>query len=409
MFSQSDVERAIFDCEKQLQGCRLRLSAVNTSKGTAPRSAEDDAVILRKKVRMKGFEEDVSVISELQSEAESSLAGGNVRMGGRRASLSSEQHEKIKDRIIRTFNLDEKRGLTMMRENGFGRTPQQTAKFLLTTGGLNREMVGRALGSFYDDRGMESLRLFAEGVNMQGMQFMEALRVFLKKFKLPGESQMVDRILEAFAKAYCKANPQDFSVDSAHAIAFAVIILNTDAHSHNLKQLAKMTKLQFTHNTRDIEGCKELSTEFLESIYDEVTANEIVHQENKHDEGNLFHDAVKEGWMRKKAAGAAAIAWRKRFFILTKNPPQLYYFEDDKSNDPKGYIPLENVNVSKSKKHKKGLELTPMKGELLKSVKYSRSGELVLGEHKVAELKAQSIEESWEWYEAITGIINKAN
>ena len=84
----------------------------------------------------------------------------------------------------------------MMRENGFGRTPQQTAKFLLTTGGLNREMVGRALGSFYDDRGMESLRLFAEGVNMQGMQFMEALRVFLKKFKLPGESQMVDRILE---------------------------------------------------------------------------------------------------------------------------------------------------------------------------------------------------------------------
>lgn len=109
MFSQSDVERAIFDCEKQLQGCRLRLSAVNTSKGTAPLSAEDDAVILRKKVRMKGFEEDVSVISELQSEAESSLAGGSVRMGGRRASLSSEQHEKIKDRIIRTFNLDEKR------------------------------------------------------------------------------------------------------------------------------------------------------------------------------------------------------------------------------------------------------------------------------------------------------------
>lgn len=50
-----------------------------------------------------------------------------------------------------------------------------------------------------------------------------------------------------------------------------------------------------------------------------------------------------------------------------------------------------------------------MKGELLKSVKYSRSGELVLGEHKVAELKAQSIEESWEWYEAITGIINKTN
>ena len=300
------------------------------------------------------------------------------------------------------------RGLTMMRENGFGRTPQQTAKFLLATGGLNREMVGRALGSFYDDRGLESLRLFAEGVEMQGLPFVQGLRKFLQKFKLPGESQMVDRILEAFAKAFCKANPQDFSGPNAvHALAFAVIILNTDAHSHNLKQLAKMTKEQFINNTRSIEGCDELNPEFLGEIYDEITENEIVHQEDKHDEGNLFHDSVKEGWMRKKAAGAAAIAWRKRFFILTKNPPQLYYFEDDKSNDPKGYIPLENVNVSKSKKHKKGLELTPVKGELLKSVKYSRSGELVLGEHKVAELKAQSVEDCWEWYEAITRVINK--
>ena len=48
-----------------------------------------------------------------------------------------------------------------------------------------------------------------------------------------------------------------------------------------------------------------------------------------------------------------------------------------------------------------------LKGELLKSVKYSRSGELVLGEHKVAELKAQSVEDCWEWYEAITRVINK--
>lgn len=184
-----------------------------------------------------------------------------------------------------------------------------------------------------------------------------------------------------------------------------MVILNTDAHSHSLKNIPKMTRDQFIANTRSLDGCKELTSEFLGSIYDQITASEIVHQVNKHDEGNMYHDAIKEGWMKKKAAGAAAIAWRKRFFILTLNPPQLYYFEDDKSNDPKGFIPLDRVNVPKSSRHKKGLELLPAEGELVKSAKYSRLGEVVPGEHKVVELKAQSEEDMWEWYAAISKCI----
>ena len=166
-----------------------------------------------------------------------------------------------------------------------------------------------------------------------------------------------------------------------------------------------MTREQFITNTRLVDGCKELKNEFLGSIYDDIITTEIKHQVNKHDDGNLYHDAIKEGWMKKKAAGAAAIAWRKRFFILTKNPPQLYYFEDDKSNDPKGFIPLTGINIKKSSKHKKGLELSPARGDLVKSAKYSRSGEIVEGEHKVVELKAQSEEEMWEWYAAISKCI----
>ena len=49
---------------------------------------------------------------------------------------------------------------------------------------------------------------------MEGMPFLLSLRRFLQKFKLPGVSQMVDRILEAFSHAYCKANPNDFSSPS---------------------------------------------------------------------------------------------------------------------------------------------------------------------------------------------------
>lgn len=40
------------------------------------------------------------------------------------------------------------------------------------------------------------------------MEFDEAIRLFLSKFRLPGEAQKIDRIMESFAKRYCYCNPQ---------------------------------------------------------------------------------------------------------------------------------------------------------------------------------------------------------
>jgi len=33
------------------------------------------------------------------------------------------------------------------------------------------------------------------------------IRNYFDKFRLPGEAQKVDRIMDAFSKAYCQANP----------------------------------------------------------------------------------------------------------------------------------------------------------------------------------------------------------
>lgn len=38
------------------------------------------------------------------------------------------------------------------------------------------------------------------------------IRYFLSKFRLPGEAQKIDRIMEAFASKYCKDNPSVFSL-----------------------------------------------------------------------------------------------------------------------------------------------------------------------------------------------------
>ena len=50
-------------------------------------------------------------------------------------------------------------------------------------------------------------------------------------FRLPGESQKIDRLMEKFADRYCENNPDAFSnADTAYTLAFSVIMLNTDLH-----------------------------------------------------------------------------------------------------------------------------------------------------------------------------------
>lgn len=50
--------------------------------------------------------------------------------------------------------------------------------------------------------------------------------------RLPGEAQKIDRIMEKFAERYCRDNPAAFAcADAAYLLAFAIIMLNTDAHN----------------------------------------------------------------------------------------------------------------------------------------------------------------------------------
>ncbi len=411
MFEASDIKSAVLDCESQLTQVRSRLAEIRRLRAEAPKNEEDDSIVLRRRVRTRGF------LSSGASDAGSTVSSISSLHGGgspaRRASLSSASHESLRDRIIRTFNLDEKKGMQLMRAEGFGRTPEQTAHFLLNTGGLNRVMIGRALGSFTDARDLEALRIFAEGVDFKGLPYIQSLRKFLSRFKLPGEAQQVDRVLEAFADAYYKANPNDISSATlVHALSFATIMLNTDQHSPSLSKnrLPKMTKLQFIANTKGIPGSTEFTSEFLSSIYDDIVREEIEHQTSKHDDGNLFHDPVKEGWLKKKSP-TPPYSWQKRYFILSKNPPNLYYFKAEQHTDPTGYIPLQDVKVSKIdiKQSKKAFELTSMNPSdtMVKSVKYGLNGALELGQHKSFQLKGVDVAQCYDWIQKLNQVISE--
>lgn len=47
---------------------------------------------------------------------------------------------------------------------------------------------------------------YCDQMEFHGMEFVPALRLFLSGFRLPGESQKIDRLMEKFAARYCETN-----------------------------------------------------------------------------------------------------------------------------------------------------------------------------------------------------------
>ena len=74
----------------------------------------------------------------------------------------------------------------------------------------------------------------------------------------------IDRIMEAFAKHYCRQNPNLFEeTDTCYLLSFSIIMLNTALHNPNVKK--KITCEQFVAQNRGINSGKDLPRDILVS------------------------------------------------------------------------------------------------------------------------------------------------
>ncbi|RKP26138.1 hypothetical protein SYNPS1DRAFT_28155 [Syncephalis pseudoplumigaleata] len=111
-------------------------------------------------------------------------------------------------------------------------------------------------------------------MDFRNLGFVEALRLFLQSFRLPGEAQQIDRFMLKFAERYVMYNPQEFAnADTAYVLAYSVILLNTDQYNPQVKK--RMTKEEFIRNNRGINDNADLPAEYLEGIFNEIRDNEI--------------------------------------------------------------------------------------------------------------------------------------
>lgn len=247
--------------------------------------------------------------ANLGQEHPSDSEGGELKLPeqlvGRRDSISSldstvsssvtvsqadhpEQYEVIKQQKdiiehgIELFNKKPKRGVQYLQDQGMlGSTAEDIAQFLHQEDRLDTTQVGEFLGENIKFN-KEVMYCYVDQLDFCGRDFVSALRAFLEGFRLPGEAQKIDRLMEKFAARYLECNQGQTlfaSADTAYVLAYSIIMLTTDLHSPQVKN--KMTKEQYIKMNRGINDSKDLPEEYLSSIYDEIAGKKIAMKESK--------------------------------------------------------------------------------------------------------------------------------
>ncbi|XP_032634126.1 Golgi-specific brefeldin A-resistance guanine nucleotide exchange factor 1 isoform X11 [Chelonoidis abingdonii] len=181
------------------------------------------------------------------------------------------------------FNQKPRKGIQFLQEKNLLAIPMdnnEVAQWLRENPRLDKKMIGEFVS---DRKNIDLLESFVGTFNFQGLRLDEALRLYLEAFRLPGEAPVIQRLLEAFTEHWRKSNGSPFAnSDACFALAYAVIMLNTDQHNHNVrKQNIPMTLEEFRKNLKGVNGGKDFEQDILEDMYHAIKNDEIVMPEEQ--------------------------------------------------------------------------------------------------------------------------------
>jgi len=318
--------------------------------------------------------------------------------------MDTEEGAKQKNLAMgkKKFNMDPKKGIEFLILHQLVKeTPEEVAQFLYKEEGLNKTAIGDYLGE-KNDFNEAVLKAFVELHDFTDLILVQALRQFLWSFRLPGEAQKIDRMMETFAQRYCQLNPDIFTnPDTCYVLSFAIIMLNTSLHNPSVKD--KPSVEQFITMNRGINDGENLPRELLQSLYDSIKTEPFkIPEDDGNDLMHTFFNPDKEGWLWKQ--GGRYKSWKRRWFILNDNC--LYYFEFTTDKEPRGIIPLENIKIrevtDRSKQH--CFELFCDGNEVIKACKTDSEGKVVEGKHTVYRMSASTEEEKDDWIKCIQSL-----
>lgn len=224
------------------------------------------------------------------------------------------------------MNKNPKEGIKELAKRGFitdEKDVKELAKFFFTKSvRLNKKILGEFLTK---QSNAELLKEFINLFEFSDLRVDEALRILLKAFRLPGESQQIERVVELFAERYVncqhpaeesdkisqkkedeanedeKAKEEEAAAeeeelepvrpdaDAVFILSYSVIMLNTDLHNPQVK--SHMTLDSYKKNLRGIYYGKDFPTWYLSKIYYSIRDREIIMPEEHHGTDKWFDDA----------------------------------------------------------------------------------------------------------------------
>ncbi|CAM1332038.1 efa-6 (predicted) [Pycnogonum litorale] len=147
------------------------------------------------------------------------------------------------------------------------------AKRLIQLDGFKKSDVSKHL-SKNNDFARVVAEEYLSYFNFKGDSLDEALRKFLKKFALTGETQERERVLVHFSKRYLDCNPGIInSQDAVHTLTCALMLLNTDLHSDNVPR--KMTCPEFIENLYGLNEGENYPREMLKNLYQSIKSHQL--------------------------------------------------------------------------------------------------------------------------------------
>ena len=165
------------------------------------------------------------------------------------------------------------------------------AKLLLMSPTLDKKVLGEY---FAQKTSAPVLRAFFQQYDFHQLRLDQAIRKISSAFRLPGESQQIQYIMETFADIYFE-NGYDSTVrrliassDATFVLSYAIIMLNTLLYNPNCEN-KRMSLDDFTNNAKGtntgVDGTPgSFNPDYLNEIYSAIKAQEIIlpHEHENH-------------------------------------------------------------------------------------------------------------------------------
>ncbi|CCM03853.1 uncharacterized protein FIBRA_06002 [Fibroporia radiculosa] len=304
-----------YDCDMNCENMFERLIEFAT-KGIYPSQAIGGQQVQQQNAQDLCLDIILSFVNHMASRAE----GHSDQWPADLISIDDLQLTKSRKKLVLTgmarFNTKPKTGLSFLEENRLiyldpnEPRPLSLAKFLKNSARVDKRLLGDFLSK---PDNIDVLKAFMGLFDFKDKSVADAMRELLETFRLPGESQQINRITETFAEVYISTQPAEVkSQDAVYVLAYSIIMLNTDLHSPQIRK--RMSIDDYKRNLKGVNDGTDFSPEYLQAIYDSIRKREIIMPE-EHTGQAGFEYAWKELLTRARQTGDLIMCNSSQFDI----------------------------------------------------------------------------------------------